>query len=221
MIFDLDCGSGFRPKLMLSLSGFGILSLLLGSYTVGSSYFAVSGHGDWSVPGQEMVVWLSLLGMILMAVSLVGLFFQKIRCAALAVLFGSGLLVTVAVISLLSADKIRRQGFERLALEAAPMVAAIHAYSELHGYPPESLADLQFKYPPGQNIQGGELPEFKYYSGERARERYHGNSWVLMLETPTGPLKWDRFLYYPLQNYPPLGHGGWFEKVGTWGYVHE
>lgn len=221
MIFDLDCGAGFRPKLMLSLCCFGLLSLLLGSYTIGSSYLAVSGHGDWSVPGQEMVILLCLLGIILMAVSLLGLLFSKVRCMALAVFLGCGLLVTVGIFSLETADHIRMQGFQRLALEAAPLVTAIHAYTTTHGIPPENLDDLEVKFPADHSIQGAGLPEFKYLPGDIARERYHGNPWVLMLETPTGPLRWDRFLYYPLQNYPPLGHGGWFERVGEWAYLHE
>ncbi len=221
MIFDLDCKTGFRPKLTLSLSGFGLFSLLLCSYTIGSSYLSVSGYGDWGLSGQELVVWLCLLGMVIMAVSLFGLFSKKLRCTSMAVFIGAGLMVTLSVISLKSADKIRLQGFERLSQEAAPLVAAIHDYNEKFGYPPESLEGLQVSSPPGYAVKGGELPDFEYLSGELATLRYHGNPWVLMLETPTGPLRWDSFLYYPLQNYPSLGHGGWIEKVGEWGYVHE
>lgn len=221
MLFDLDCDNGFRPKLMLSLSAFGVLSILLSGYTVGSSYLAVSGYGDWAVPGQEMVVWLCLLGMILMAVSLPGLFFNKVRCSALAFFFGCALMVVVGVGSLKAADRIRMQGFERLAVEVTPLVTAIQDYTAENGVPPDSLDALQGALTAADTIKGGALPQFVYYTGDVARERYHGNPWVLMLETPTGPLKWDRFLYYPLQNYPPLGHGGWFERVGEWAYVHE
>jgi hypothetical protein len=130
-------------------------------------------------------------------------------------------MVTTGIMSLKSADKIRMDGFQRLASEAAPLVAAIHEYSEKHGLPPESLDQLEFKYPEKQDIKGGKLPKFKYFSGDFSQDRFHGNPWVLVLETPTGPLKWDQFLYYPLQNYPPLGHSGWLEKVGQWAYVHE
>lgn len=221
MVFDLDCNTGFRPKLILSLAGFGLLSLLLCGYTIGSSYLSVSGYGDWGLPSQELVTWLCLLGMAIMAVSILGVFFNRTRCASIAVVIGSGMLVTFSVIALKSADGIRLQGFERLSREAAPLVAAIHSYNEKFGYPPENLDVLQVNYPPGHSIEGGELPDFEYLSGDRARERYHGNPWVLMLETPTGPLRWDRFLYYPLQNYPPLSYGGWLEAVGEWAYVHE
>ncbi len=114
MVFDLDCNTGFRPKLIFSLSGFGLFSLLLCSYTIGSSYLSVSGYGSWGLPSQELVVWLCLLGMVIMVVSLLGLFSSKLRCASMAVLIGAGLMVTLSVISLKSADRIRLQGFERL-----------------------------------------------------------------------------------------------------------
>lgn len=221
MLSNFECGAGFRPKLTLSLSGFGLFSLLLCSYTIGSSYLSVSGHGDWAVPGQEMVTWLCLLGMVIMAISVFGFFSGKMRCTSVAVFIGAGLMVTLGVMSLKSADSIRMQGFERLALEAAPFVEAIHAYNREFGHPPKSLNELKINYPPDHVVKGGKLPDFEYVQGNLAKDRYHGNPWVLMLETPTGPLRWDQFLYYPLQNYPSLTRGGWVEKIGAWAYIHE
>lgn len=221
MLFDLDCKTGFRPKLLLSLSGFGLISALICIYSLGSSYLAVSGYGDWAIPGQELISWLCLLGMIIMAVAGAGLIFSKIRCAAMAVLIGSGLMVVLSIFSLKSADAIRMQGFERLSKESAPLIEAINEYNNRFGRPPESLNQLRVNYPPGHEIKGGELPDFIYIPGGRAVERYHGNPWVLILEAPTGPLRWDKFIYYPLQNYPSLVNGGWLESVGEWAYIHE
>lgn len=221
MAFTLESKTDFRNKLAFSLTGFGSLGLLLSAYTLGSSYYSVSGYGDWALPSQELVVWLCLLGMTVMAVSVIGFFVHKLRCSAVAVFIGAGILVVLSIASLRSADKIRIAGFERLTLEAAPLVAAIHAYNDRFGHPPENLDTLIIDYPTGHSIKGDKLPEFEYLPGELASERFHGNPWVLILETPTGPLKWDRFLYYPLQNYPPLANGGWFEAVGPWGYLHE
>lgn len=221
MFFDLECKTGFRPKIILSLSVFGLFSLLMGGYTIGSSYLSVSGHGDWGIPGQELVTWLCLLGIVVMAVSMLGFFSGKTRCSSAAIFIGAGLMVTLGVFSLKSADTIRMQGFVRLSQETAPLVEAIHTYTAKFGHPPENLEELKVNYPPEHTVKGGRLPDFKYFSGGQAKDRYHGNPWVLMLETPTGPLRWDRFLYYPLQNYPSLGHGGWLEKVGEWAYVHE
>ncbi len=221
MLYNLDCKSGFRPKLTLSLSGFGGLSVLLCSYTIGSSYLAVSGYGDWAIPGQELVSWFCLLGMVIMVVATFGLISSKSRCAAMAVLIGSGLMVVLSIASLKSADSIRMHGFERLSQETKPLISAISTYTEKYGQPPENLDVLDITYPADHVIKGGELPEFAYIPGDRALERYHGNPWVLILEAPTGPLRWDKFVYYPLQNYPSLGNGGWYESVGAWAYLHE
>jgi hypothetical protein len=120
MLYDLECKTGFRSKLKLSLSGFGILSALLCAYALGSSYLAVSGYGDWAIPGQELVSWFSLLGMIIMVLAVFGLLFSKGRYAAMAVLVGSGMMVILSILSLKSAASIRMEGFERLSKEAAP-----------------------------------------------------------------------------------------------------
>ena len=221
MAIKLECKSGFRSHLFVSLSGFGSLGVLLSLYAIGSSYYSVSGYGDWALPSHELVVWLCLLNMIVMVIAAGGFFLPRIRCVSVAILIGAGVMVTLTIASLKSADRIRIQGFERLSHEAAPLVEAIHAYQQTNGLPPESLDDLKVNYPAGHTIKGDDLPEFQYVPGDRAKERYHGNPWVLILETPTGSMKWDRFVYYPLQNYPPLASGGWFEKVGDWGYLHE
>lgn len=220
-MIHFECQSNFRSRLYLFLAGFGTMGLLLAIYTLTVNYLSVSGHGNWGVPGQEIVVWLSLLGIIIMAVCLVGLLFSRTRCTSMALMAGSGLFVALSIFSLKTADNIRQGGFERLAREAAPLVAAIHDHVKEHGSPPEDLREIQVIYPADHIIKGGVLPKFSYIKGEQAMERYHGNSWVLMLKTPTGPLRWDVFLYYPQQNYPSLGHGGWLERIGEWAYVHE
>jgi hypothetical protein len=216
-----ECKTDFRSMLKLSLLCFGVTGLLLGGYTLGSGYLSVSGYGDWSVTGHELVGWLSLLGMAIMAVSVVGFFVSRIRCASVAVLIGSTVMVTLCLVSLKSAETIRARGFERLAREAAPLVAAIETFASEYGHPPASLEQVRVTFPEGTVIKGGELPDFEYITGDFARERHHGNPWVLVLETPSGPLRWDSFVYYPLQNYPPLAAGGWYERVGDWAYLHE
>jgi hypothetical protein len=34
-------------------------------------------------------------------------------------------------------------------------------------------------------------------------------------------MNWDMFLYFPKQNYPKAGYGGWLERIEDWAYVHE
>lgn len=213
---------GSLPRQMLfSLVGFGLLTLVIDGYILGINYLSVSGYGDWSVVSQELIGWLTLCGLLLMALGLAGLLFQRLRNGSLAMLIGAGMFVSFTLLSLGLSEQVRYQGFARLTREAAPLIEAIKNYEKSHGAPPASLEDVAVQYPAGYQVQGGALPDFKYISGYMAQERYHGNPWVLMLETPTGPLSWDLFIYYPQQNYPSLGHGGWFEPIMEWAYVHE
>ena len=73
-MFDLEGKQGFREKMIFSFSGFGLLSLLICSYLIGSSYLSVSGYGDWGLLGQELVSWFALLGLVIMLISLAGEF---------------------------------------------------------------------------------------------------------------------------------------------------
>ena len=99
MRLAFDCKPGFRNNLILSLLGFGMLGLLLSAYTIGSSYYSVSGYGDWGLPSQEMVTWLCLLGMVVMTIAAIGFFVTRLRCPSLAVFIGAGLLVTMGRIT--------------------------------------------------------------------------------------------------------------------------
>lgn len=52
-------------------------------------------------------------------------------------------------------------------------------------------------------------------------ERWDDNPWVLYVYTPSGGINFDKFLYFPLQNYPSNGYGGVLRRIGDWAYVHE
>lgn len=43
----------------------------------------------------------------------------------------------------------------------------------------------------------------------------------LFIDTPSGGLNWDVFVYWPEGNYPDYFYGGSSELIGTWAYVHE
>jgi hypothetical protein len=67
----------------------------------------------------------------------------------------------------------------------------------------------------------GAYPNYEYVTGAKARENYHDNAWAVWVDTPSGGINWDIFLYYPEQNYPERGHGGSLDRVKDWAYVHE
>jgi hypothetical protein len=207
--------------LRLSLACFGLLALVVNGYTLWAHYRSAYGAGGWGVPGLELVLWLCMAVVVLTAFSLAGLFLYRVRCASFAILVGGVVYIAINLMTLMYAERIRMAGFARLADESQPLVSAIEEYSKANGQPPETLADLDLPAIEAGLDKGFSLPDYRYLSGYLATQRFHGNPWVLVLDTPTGSLQWDHFVYYPLQNYPSLSADGWVEPVNGWAYVHQ
>ena len=109
--------------------------------------------------------------------------------------------------------------FHQLAERSKPLVAAIHAYEQKHGHPPETLQALVPEYIPSVPSTGmGAYPKYDYLVGTT---NWNGNPWVLVVFTPSGGINFDQFMYFPLTNYPATGYGGWLQRIGDWAYVHE
>lgn len=202
--------------LLFSLGGFGLLGLVVNGYTLWAHYRAASGVGGWGVPGLELVLWFCLGVVILTLFTAFGLFLSRLRCASFAIMIGGAFYVLLNLATLAYADKVRMAGFERLAEESRPLVAAIEAYVAQHGVPPEGLQAIDTSGIPAER-----LASIRYLTGYQSQQHFHGNPWILALDAPTGPFRWDQFLYYPLQNYPKLGHDGWLEEINGWAYVHQ
>ncbi len=118
-------------------------------------------------------------------------------------------------------ENIRREAFLKLAARSQPLVDAIHGYETKHGRPPDTLQSLVPEFLPQVPRTGmGAYPEYHFVAGEAA-QRFANNPWALYVPTPSGGINFDQFIYFPLQNYPRRGFGGWLEPVGDWAYVHE
>ena len=63
-------------------------------------------------------------------------------------------------------------------------------------------------------------PEYRYTVGLTARSRW-SNDWVLHVNTPSGGINFDEFVYFPNGSYPDRDRGGWYERIGRWAYYHE
>ena len=116
---------------------------------------------------------------------------------------------------------IRMDAFAKLSVRGAELVSSIEQYEQANGAPPSALEDLVPAFlaeVPGTGM--GAYPDFRYMSGEEAAS-YAGNPWVLTVFTPSGGINFDQFIYFPLQNYPDKGFGGWLQRVNDWAYVHE
>jgi hypothetical protein len=116
------------------------------------------------------------------------------------------------------ATSLRSFGFRLAAIRARPLVEAVKRYEREIGTPPPTLETLVPKYLAA--VPDG-LPPLEIYAAQDAPARYDGNRWVLTALVPTGIINWDQFLYFPNQNYPAAGYGGWLERIEEWAYVHE
>lgn len=156
-----------------------------------------------------------------------GLCFRRTRKGAvlLLALVGSSSLVFLSFVGMsrsLGWKDPRHRGFFDLARRSVPLVAAIRAYEAKRGEPPPNLAALVPEFLPSVPSTGmGAYPKYEYASDSSVAQRYEGNPWVLFVNTGSGALNFDRFIYLPRQNYPERGYGGWLEKIEDWAYVHE
>lgn len=117
--------------------------------------------------------------------------------------------------------KVRSVAFRALAERSKPIVAAIRKYEMEKGKPPATLEALTPEYLPlVPNTGMVAYPNYEYVVGDNAKS-YDNNPWVLFVRTPSGGINFDQFMYFPKQNYPATGYGGWLERLGDWAYVHE
>lgn len=178
--------------------------------------------------GSEIFLWLKVLFMIPVMAALLALFvspfllfFRQFRLAAFRAVITSGVVIGSIVVGLGLGNDVRMSAFHRLAERSTPLIQAIRAYEARHSAPPATLADLVPGFMTSMPQTGmGAYPNYEYYTGTEA-EYYEHNPWVLLVHTPIGFLNWDQFMYFPRQNYPPHGYGGFIERVADWAYVHE
>lgn len=146
---------------------------------------------------------------------------RSLRSFALAWLLATIIFVLLMLTSVLIGRSIRMSAFDRLALRSAPLVSAIRSYENDHGQPPPSLEALSPTYLPRVPRTGMmAYPTYRYYVGADA-QRYDNNPWALVIDTPGGGINFDRFIYFPRQNYPQNGYGGSLQRIRDWAYVHE
>lgn len=183
---------------------------------------AVAPLGHWSLLYFELPYLLGIL-VATFAVGILpfGLFRRASRVVVLAWLILAVAYISLAIGGLVLGSWIRSHGFQRLALRSAPLVSAIRAYAEDHGRPPSTLGELVPRYLPRVPSTGMmAYPDYRYYVGTNAAS-YEGNPWALVVHAPSGGINFDKFIYFPMQNYPTRGYGGSLERVEDWAYVHE
>lgn len=204
---------------------FGVAPLICGmiplACSVTADLLALSPIGSSSLLWAKLfLIFPALVSVAVFFVSLLGTAFRAARFVS-----GVGALCSVGfiagfVLSILLGEKNRMRAFHRLSERSRPLVAAIRAYEERHGKPPESLEALVPGFISSVPTTGmGAYPNYQYELTTKANQ--HGNPWIITIFTPLGGINFDQFMYWPLTNYPTYGYGGWIERVGDWAYVHE
>jgi len=168
--------------------------------------------------GAQFFLWFSLIfviGFLPAAFAIIALpfaaIFSKHRKASLVWWLAAAVYLPLSAGGFILGKDIRMAAFHNLSVKSVPLVNAIHNYSDDKGHPPTSLDDLVPDYLdeiPKTRMMA--YSKYRYLVGESAN-RYEDNPWVLEVFTPSGGINFDKFMYFPLQNYPQHGHGGAFE----------
>lgn len=187
-----------------------------------TQWFSLSSRGINLVTGiwsfLSLPAFLAMIGILICPFQLLS---KKRRRGAILGLISSAAFLLSFVFGVTIEERMRRAAFLDLAERSKPLIQAIQTYEEKNDFPPATLAALVPEFLVAIPRTGiGAYPEYRYVVGEEA-QRFNTNPWVLYVSTPSGGISFDKFLYFPLQNYPERGYGGWLERIGDWAYVHE
>lgn len=207
-----------------------LIAFAINSWWIITQLYAVSSIST------EMIAWVGLSFSLLLFLplmfapfillcSLIGLIFKKSRETSAFIATYSLVFLLTGIISITISEKIRHNAFVKLANDSSVLIEAIKQYEEQRGVAPETLENLVPDFLPSIPTTGiGAYPIYKYYRCEKADQTEKGcfhNPWYLQVDTSSGILSFDIFIYLPKQNYPESGYGGNLERIEDWAYVHE
>ena len=116
-------------------------------------------------------------------------------------------------------SSLRHRGLEKMTEKARPLIETIESYNVAEGsYPP----DLQALIPryiseiPYTGAVG--YPDFEY---RRPTSESLFRTYEVYVNTPSGGINFDTFVYWPEKGYPSYMYGGSIELINGWAYVHE
>jgi hypothetical protein len=179
--------------------------------------------------GTVIFLWLELayvfalmVAVFAIPVFIIRICFRRTRPQSAAWLVVCTFFIPCCVGGIVLGQRVRSAGMLAFTQRSRPLIAAIEKYEQDHSVPPPTLDALVPHYLPAIPTTGMmAYPEYEYHTGVDARREYAGNPWALSVSTPSGGINFDTILYFPNQNYPKHGYGGWLEPIGDWAYVHE
>ena len=115
--------------------------------------------------------------------------------------------------------RIFREAFVNVAVSAQDLIWAIETYKESEGNYPPDLRSLMSKFIseiPDTGLAGYPTFRYKTANADTIFKKYE-----LLVDTPSGGINFDVFVYWPEGNYPEYFYGGVLELIENWAYVHE
>lgn len=198
------------------------IAVFMNSFFIAAQWWATSPYGSQGVLWFSMLlVFPLILSVALIPISLILCLFPRIRRHFIIIGLSCAVYFLIGIVCMNIGGKTRMNAFYKLSLRSATLIEAIKAFELKHGIPPSSLDALVPSFLPNiPNTGMAAYPKYEYLVGTEA-QKWENNTWILYIETPSGGLNWDMFMYFPRENYPQKGFGGVIEKVGGWAYVHE
>ncbi|MBL7214050.1 MAG: hypothetical protein ISS71_00060 [Phycisphaerae bacterium] len=215
-----------RKSLFIAIGITCFISVILNSSDIWAHIYALSPRGSTVILNGMFIIMIPLMiALFLIILGLLGLLVKSIRTYMVFLVLCSFIYFVAGIVTLRISGyithSIRNTAFRKLAQRSQSLIKAVRAYEQAYGNPPDSLQKLVPEFiSEVPNTGMGGYPEYRYLSGENAMQ-WTENPWVIFVETPIGILNWDLFMYFPLQNYPEIGYGGYLEKIDDWAYVHE
>lgn len=174
----------------------------------------LTGLGGWATQGMELFVFLPVAGLLLLLLSgPMALFAYTRERAGDYLRMGACLLLGFLPFAWIG-ERVRMHAFLRAGERAMPLVHAVERYIEANGRLPTWIEGL---VPNWLDRLPEGVPPLKLVAGDHQS----GNPWMLVADVPTGFLNFDQFVYMPDQSYDGRAWGGWFQRLGRWGYLHE
>ncbi len=164
----------------------------------------------------------SLFAILVLAIpcGLIYLLVPGSRDLGLRIIAGSAIFMGTFYAFASSGAMLRTAAFRDLADRSMPLIEAVKAFEANEGQLPESLEQLVPRYLEKVPSTGlAAYPKYKYLTGQRA-SFWLENPWVIQVDARRIH-GFDKFSYFPLQNYPEAFDGHEFERMGAWAYLHE
>jgi hypothetical protein len=173
---------------------------------------------DWMLGFVELLSTFAILAGSAATFATFPLFFARsYRATVLPVVVFAGTFTVLSFPAVRAAKRVRMQSFRVAAQRAEPVIAAIEKHVANTGAPPATLQHLVPQYIAAIPDR---LPPIEIQWGPEIPKAYRGNEWIVSASV-TWIMSFDRFLYFPNQQYPESGYGGSLQRIGRWAYVHE